>query len=567
MIGLVAAASLIVGSGGARAAQDGTAPPITLPPPAGEVMPPADAIVPSNDPANGDCSGWYHQSTYGAHWTTDATWWEYACDQTGHAGDYWTTDYYYWDGTQSVFYGEWYVESWWDGETYYSCYWFDQAAGDWYGSFSCDQLNPGDPPPPPNVPPTATFTYSCVALTCSFDASGSTDPDGAIMWWDWEFGDNSFLGGRGDPTHTYAHLGTYPVKLTVTDTRYASATYQLNVVVDGPLPPPPPPNNAPTASFTFSCTGVTCSFDAGGSSDRDGTIASYAWYFGDNNGMGTGSPTVQHDYLQAGSYTVTLEVTDNGGAKGSVSKVVTVTNNPPVASFTSSCSTLTCSFDGSASTDSDGTIKSYWWDFGDASYLAVGTTAQHTYAAGGTYTVKLTVIDNGGINATATKTVSVAPPNTPPVSHFTLSCSGATCTFDGSAAADSDGTIATYAWTFGDGSSGSGKTAQHAYAKGGAYAVTLTVTDDRGAAASESKTAAVVVLAAIGSKVKGVQKVDLSWTGPASTTYDVSRNGATIATVQAAAYTDTITKGSGSYSYKVCVTGTSSCSNTATVAF
>jgi PKD repeat protein len=567
MIGMVVAtASLLLATGGARAAfGDGTRPPITTPPPAGDVTPPAEAIVPSHDPGNAACGGWYHQNTYGAHWTTDATWWEYACDQTGHAGDYWTTDYYYWDGSKSVFYGEWYAESWWDEYTYYECSWLDEAAGDWYGPFPCDQLNPGLPPSPPNVAPTASFTLSCSWLTCGFDGSGSSDSDGWIMTWSWDFGDNAFMGGNSDASHTYAEPGTHTVTLTVTDNAAATATYSTTVVVVAP--PPAPPNSAPTASFTFSCVGVTCSFDGGGSADSDGTIASYSWYFGDNVGTGSSSPTAQHDYLQAGTYTATLEVTDSGGAKGSASQVVVVTNAAPVASFAFSCSALSCSFDGSASTDSDGRIKSYWWDFGDGSPLGVGSTAQHLYAFGGTYNVKLTVIDNGGINATSANTVGVAPSNAPPTPSLTFTCSGLSCSFDGSASADSDGAIASYGWSFGDGSNGSGKTTQHAYAQGGTYTVTLAVTDDRSASASESKTVTVIGLTASGSKVKGVQKVDLSWTGPASTTFDVYRNGTKIATVQAVAYTDTANKGSGSYTYKVCVAGTSSCSNAATVVF
>jgi PKD repeat protein len=81
-------------------------------------------------------------------------------------------------------------------------------------------------------------------------------------------------------------------------------------------------NAPPVASLTFAALGLTCSFDGSGSSDPDGTITSYAWNFGDGT---TGSgPTVSHTYATAGTYPITLTVTDNGGATGIQSKSLTV---------------------------------------------------------------------------------------------------------------------------------------------------------------------------------------------------------------------------------------------------
>ena len=77
-------------------------------------------------------------------------------------------------------------------------------------------------------------------------------------------------------------------------------------------PLPPPVNDPPTAAFTATCTGLTCSFDASASSD-DGTIASYAWTFGDGQSTTTTGPTVSHTYAAGGAVTVGLTVTDDGG--------------------------------------------------------------------------------------------------------------------------------------------------------------------------------------------------------------------------------------------------------------
>ena len=164
-------------------------------------------------------------------------------------------------------------------------------------------------------------------------------------------------------------------------------------------------------------------------------------------------------------------------------------NQAPVAAFTSSVSNLTASVDGTTSTDSDGTIASYAWNFGDNA-TGTGATASHTYAAAGTYTVTLTVTDDKGATGTVSKQVTVTAPPTPnqaPVAAFTSSVSNLTASVDGTTSTDSDGTIASYAWNFGDNATGTGATASHTYAAAGTYTVTLTVTDDKGATGTVSK--------------------------------------------------------------------------------
>src|SRR6185436_622618 len=131
------------------------------------------------------------------------------------------------------------------------------------------------------------------------------------------------------------------------------------------------------------------------------------------------------------------------------------TNQPPVAAFTNSCTDLACSF-SDGSTDPDGTIASRSWMFGDGG-TSSATNPTHTYAAAGTYTVALTVTDNGGLTNSTSRSVTVTvppPPNQAPTEAFTNSCTDLACSFtDGST--DPDGTIASRSWTFGDGGTSS----------------------------------------------------------------------------------------------------------------
>ncbi|MDH4334441.1 MAG: GDSL-type esterase/lipase family protein [Chloroflexota bacterium] len=120
--------------------------------------------------------------------------------------------------------------------------------------------------------------------------------------------------------------------------KLAAVSWGAGYWADGAPPPPPPPTNqSPTASFTYSCTYLACSFDGSTSSDPDGSIASYAWTFG---GDGSGSGVAPgHTFSAAGTYSVSLVVTDNGGATGTTSQPVTVSAPPVVQTMTISALT------------------------------------------------------------------------------------------------------------------------------------------------------------------------------------------------------------------------------------
>jgi PKD repeat protein len=227
-------------------------------------------------------------------------------------------------------------------------------------------------------------------------------------------------------------------------------------------------------------------FDGSGSTTTSGVITSYQWNFGDG-GTATGM-TASHTYALAGTYVVTLRVTNSIGATNTKSQSVTVGQGAnPTATFVMSPASpvigQTINFNASASTPAAGRrIAGYSWDFGDGT-SGGGQTTAHAYATAGTYTIVLVVTDDAGHYATATQSVTVSNGNptaqivvTPPTAT-----TGTPVSFIGSGSTPAPGrTIVSYSWDFGDGSKGSGATTSHPYGSAGTYTVTLIVTDDQG---------------------------------------------------------------------------------------
>lgn len=135
-------------------------------------------------------------------------------------------------------------------------------------------------------------------------------------------------GANQQPTHGFGDVSLTPERLTVRFVPTATGTFTdtFSIAVDTS---PPPPNEAPTASFVTSGVALDASFDASASTDPDGTVASYAWDFGDGT-AGSGRTTT-HTYATAGTRTVRLTVTDDDGATATTTREVTVTQPPPTS--------------------------------------------------------------------------------------------------------------------------------------------------------------------------------------------------------------------------------------------
>ncbi len=169
------------------------------------------------------------------------------------------------------------------------------------------------------------------------------------------------------------------------------------------------------ASPTEGRSPLEVTFDGSGSRDPAGAISEYLWDFGDGSEVASGV-RVTHLYSRPGSYLVTLVVTGPSGV-GRATTWIHVDNTPPQADFTfwpqDPVIREEVGFDASPSTDPDGEIVAYYWDFGDGA-TAEGQMVSHTYKEAAEYVVTLRVVDDSGAESQVSKVVSV-------------SCGGGTC--------------------------------------------------------------------------------------------------------------------------------------------
>jgi len=360
----------------------------------------------------------------------------------------------------------------------------------------------------PNFSPTADFTSTVNKLAVQFNGTSSSDSDGTVASYLWDFGDgaNSTL---AEPTHTFATAGVKSVTLTVTDNEGGTGTVTKQVTTVA--------NQPPTGSFTSEVTKQQVAFTST-ADDSDGTVATYLWDFGDGGTSTLANPT--HTFPAVATYSVSLTLTDNdGGTTVITNPVTTVANQAPTADFTVAVNKQNVDFD-SSSTDVDGTVVSYLWDFGDGSPNATVANVSHQFAAVDTYDVTLTVTDDNGATGSVTKQVTTVA-NASPTAVFTSTVDKLDVSFNAAGSSDSDGTVASYGWDFGDGDTGTGVSPNHTYASAGDYEVTLTVVDNQGAEGAVTHTVtAVANVAPVAAFTSSVNDLVVSFNGSGSTDSD-----------------------------------------------
>jgi len=215
---------------------------------------------------------------------------------------------------------------------------------------------------------------------------------------------------------------------------------------------------------------------------------------------GSSAQNPSHTYTTAGTYTVKLIATNSGGSDDETKTAYIIVSAPaaPVAAFTSDVQSGTVPLTVTFTDKSTGYAITAWaWDFGDGdSTNATKQNPVHTYATAGTYAVKLTATNAGGIDdETKTAYITISAPAAP-VAAFTSDVQSGTVPLTVTFTDKSTGyAITAWAWDFGDGSTSTGQNPIHAYTAVGTYTVKLTVTN-AGGSDDEEKTTYITITAA-----------------------------------------------------------------------
>ncbi len=371
-----------------------------------------------------------------------------------------------------------------------------------------------------NLPPIAnagadqTITLPSNSVTVDGSASKDQDSGGVISSWSW-------IQSSGPPgatitspttattTITGLQAGVYVFKLQVTDSGGATAYDSVIITVKAAANLPPVANAGTSKSIILPVNTVT--LDGSLSSDPDGTIVSYSWVqiSGPSPSTITNpvSAVTAANNLVAGQYIYELTVTDNGGAISKAQIKITVVGSgpqPPIANAGAN-QTITLpvnqvNMDGSASVAPSGNIVSYTWTqiSGPSTATLTTATSAQTNATGliaGNYQFQLAIVDNNGVAARDSVTITVNPAtNIPPVANagasIIITLPANSTTLDGSKSSDADGTITAYSWTIISGPNSPGATGANSPSLSltglvaGQYIYQLTVTDNNGATGS-----------------------------------------------------------------------------------
>ncbi|WP_448563403.1 collagenase [Thalassotalea ganghwensis] len=368
-----------------------------------------------------------------------------------------------------------------------------------------------------NIAPTANANgpYNAIVNTdISFSSANSNDSDGSIISYAWDFGDGN-NSTEANPTHRYSQAGTYTATLTVTDNENSTGTSSAIVTITSDNTTTELDNNSSVSNLSASAgqwlyytlavpQGATdlSIATAGGNGDVDlytqlnsqPTTNAYQcrpYLAGNTESCTNASP-------QAGVWHIGLYAyNDFDGVTLSVSYTDDSTSNEaPVAVINgpySASENQVINFSSEGSSDTDGTITAYLWNFGDGN-TATDANPSHSYSGAGNYTVTLTVTDNLGSNHSVNTTAQISAVNQAPIVEINGPYTGEqniAINFNSNGSYDADGTIASYLWNFGDGSTSSQANPTHSYNTSGSYTVSLTVTDNEGLTNSTTTTATI----------------------------------------------------------------------------
>jgi hypothetical protein len=354
---------------------------------------------------------------------------------------------------------------------------------------------------PANVAPTANAgpnqnvedTDDNGSEDITLDGSSSSDSDGTISTYTWRES-GSVIASGVSPTHSFS-VGVHTVELTVTDDDGATDVDTVDITITVPnYPPTADAGTNQNVVDTDNNGSEDVTLNGSGSTDSDGTIASYTWRES-GSVIATGVNPI-HSFT-VGVHTVELTVIDDDGSTDVDTVVITVdpANVAPTANAganqtvedTDDNGSEDVTLDGTASSDSDGTIVSYTWRE-SGSVIATGVSPTYSFTVG-VHSVELTVIDDDGASNTDTALITInSPSNVAPTADAgtnqnvtdTDDNGSEDVTLNASSSSDSDGTIVSYTWRESGSVIGTGIGPTQSFTVG-VHTVELTVTDDDGA--------------------------------------------------------------------------------------
>ncbi|MCK4270825.1 MAG: PKD domain-containing protein [Methanogenium sp.] len=237
----------------------------------------------------------------------------------------------------------------------------------------------------------------------------------------------------------------------------------------------------PVASFSAVPTSGTAPLSVVFSDSSTGGNLTYSWDFGGSEGT-SGSQSPAHTYETAGTYTVTLEVSNAEGAD-TASAIIEVSESvaSPTADFTANVTSGTAPLTVSFTDLSSGDPTGWSWDFGVGEGTSTDQNPLHTYSDAGTYTVTLTASNEGG-STTATETITVSSGVLPPIADFTANVTIGTPPLTVKFSDRSTGSPTSWSWDFEESSGGAQENAVHTFDYVGNYNISLTVSKDPGGA-------------------------------------------------------------------------------------
>ncbi len=375
-----------------------------------------------------------------------------------------------------------------------------------------------------NQPPTARMSVDCQDLVCTMTGDGSSDPEGLLSSYQWDFGDGD-TSTQADPNHTFATAGTYTVSLKVTDAGGLSDTMTQTIHAG---------STGPAVAFVGSnavqgnATSLSVTVPSGVSTDNGLVLVSTV-------ASATATATAPAGWTQVGqttsggtTSTVWQRVAVGGDAGSSVKVTYSAIAKSTVSVFAysgTSATTPVLGLQGAGETvnraahttptlpisDNRTWALSYWADNSSLTTTwtlpggvtsrstACGTGGGHICAVAADSNGPVTGNQYGGLTATADSAgakavmwtvllASASASNQPPTARLSVNCQALACSMTGDTSSDPEGPVASYLWDFGDGATSTQANPNHTYAAAGSYPVSLKVTDAGGVSDTATQT-------------------------------------------------------------------------------